>query len=93
MTTYNLQLLDFPGNHEKGTLPFGPRAYVVLKASSQIKWTNKDGKKETYFPAITPECVSVNEFKYEINRLIKELQTIEKQSDKFFKKEKTQSKA
>lgn len=88
MATYNLQLLKFPGNIEKGTLPFGPRAYVALKASSQIKWTNKNGKNETYFTAITPECVSVNEFKYEINRLIQELQTIEKQADKFFKKEK-----
>ena len=89
MGTHNLQLLKFPGNNEKETLPFGPRAYVALKVSSQIKWANKNGKNETYLTAITSQCLSVNEFKNEINRLIQELRTIEKQAENFFKKENT----
>jgi hypothetical protein len=84
MSTYSLQLLDFPGSYEKGTMHYGPRAFIALKTSSEVKWRDKTGKKEIEFTVITPECVSVSEFKYNVKRLIKELETINKQADKFF---------
>ena len=87
MATYSLQLLDFPGNYERGTLPYGPRGYIAIKTSSQVKSRNKSGKNETGFTVITPECVSATEFQHEIKRLIQELQSIEKQADRFFKKD------
>lgn len=88
MSTYSLQLLDFPGNYEKGTLPYGPRAYVALKAFSGVMWHDKTGKKEVEFTVITPECVRVEEFRYQVKRLIEELETIEKQAENFFAKDK-----
>lgn len=87
MSTHSLQLLDFPGNNDQGALPYGPRAYIAIKASSEKTWHDKTGKKETHFTVISPGCVSVTEFQHEVKRLIKELQTIEKQADKFFRKE------
>jgi len=87
MTTFKLQLLDFPGNYEKGTLPYGPRAYIALKTSSKITWRNKSGKKKGDFTVITPECVKIEEFQYQVKQLIEELKTIDKQAEKFFAKE------
>ncbi len=87
MRTYSLQLLDFSGNYEKGTLPHGPRAYIALKTWSGVKWRDKTGKKEMDFTVITPECVAVAEFRYHVKRLIKELETIDKQAEKFFAKD------
>ena len=87
MATYNFQLLDFPGNYEKGTLPHGPRAYIALKTSSTVSWRNKTGKKESDFTVITPECVTIDEFRYQVKQLIKELETIDKQAEKFFTKD------
>ena len=93
MATYSVQLLNFHGNYEPGTLPYGPRAYVAIKTSSQVRWRKKSGKNETDFTVITPECVSVTEFQYHIKRLIQELQAIDKQADKFFKKDLEKRKA
>jgi len=87
MSTYSLQLLDFPGNYDQGTLPYGPRAYIAIKTSSQVKWRDKTGKKEVDFTVISPKCVLLSEFQRNVKRLIKELQTIEKQADKFFRKD------
>ena len=87
MTTYNLQLLDFPGNYEKGTLPHGPRAYIALKTSSTVTWRDKTGKKDIDFTVITPDCVTIDEFHYQVKQLIEELQIIDKQVEKFFTKD------
>ncbi len=87
MSTYSLQLLGFPGNYGSGTPPYGPRAYIAIKSCSKVKWRDKTGKKEIDFTVISPECVSMNEFRHEIERLIKELETIKKQAEKFFHKE------
>ena len=86
MSTYSLQLLDFPANYEKGTLPYGPRAYIALKACSRVTWHDNADKKEIDFTVITPECITIDEFHYQVRRLIKELETIEKQAQKFFTK-------
>jgi len=88
MSTYYLQLLDFPGNYEKGPNVYGPRAYVAIKASSQEKWKDKSGDKEVNFTVISPDCASFDEFESEVNKLIKELETIKKQAKKFFQKQK-----
>lgn len=87
MPTIRLQLLDFPGNYEEGTLPYGPKAYVALKFSSKVTWRNKSGSKENDFTVITPECVTPEEFNCNVDILIKELQTIKKQAQSFFKKD------
>ena len=84
MPTYNFQLLDFPGNYEKGTLPHGPRAYIALKTHSTVTWCDKVSNKEFDFTVVTPECVTVAEFRHHIKRLMKELETIDKQAEKFF---------
>jgi len=83
MSTYNLQLLDSPGNYDEGTLPFGSRAYIALKASSEVTWQDKAGKKIS-FTVITPECVTADEFRYQVRRLRKELETIERHAEAFF---------
>ena len=70
MTTYNLQLLDFPGNYEKGTLPHGPRAYIALKTSSTVSWRDKTGTKDIDFTVISPDCVTIDEFHYQVKQLI-----------------------
>jgi hypothetical protein len=88
MSTHSLQLLDFPGNYEKGAIPYGPRAFIAIKASSKVKWCDKARKKEIDFTVISPGCVSVSEFQYEVKRLIKELETLNKQADRFFRREK-----
>ncbi len=87
MSTYNLQLLDFPGNYDQGTLPFGPRAYIAIKASSSVKWCDKDGKNASDYTVISAKCNSMSDFRYQVKQLISELQTIEKQADKFFRKD------
>ncbi len=87
MPTHSLQLLDFPGNYEKGTLPHGPRAYIALKTSSGVTWRDKTGKREIDFTVVTPECVTVDEFRHHVRRLIKELETIDKQAERFFAKD------
>lgn len=87
MSTYNLQLLDFPVNYEKGKLSYGPRAYIALKARGTIKWRDKTEKKEIDFSVITPECVTISEFRDEVTRLKKELDAIEKLAERFFQKE------
>ena len=88
MSTYSLQLLNFPGNCKKGTLPYGPRAYIALKSHSSVKWRDKAGIKEINFTVITHQCDSLSEFQYEVKRLSKELETLNKQADRFFRKDK-----
>jgi hypothetical protein len=87
MSSYSLQLLDFPENCKKGTLPCGPRVYIALKRNSRVRGPNKAGKKETEYIVITPECVTVAEFRYHVERLMKELETIGKQAGRFFQKD------
>jgi len=87
MSTHSLQLLDFPGNYNKGTLPYGPGAFIAIKTSSKVKWRDKTGKKEIDSTVISPKCVSVSEFQYQVKRLIKELETLNKQADKFFRRD------
>ncbi len=86
MSTYRLKLLNFPGNYEKGTLPYGPRAFIEIKKSSEAKWQNKS------FTVISSECVCPSEFEYEVNELIKELETIKKQANSFFLKDRNNKK-
>jgi hypothetical protein len=88
MPPYYLQLLDFPGNYEKGSHVYGPRAYVAIRASSPEKGKDKSGNKELDFTVISADCYSFSEFESEANKLIKELETIKKQAKKFFRKEK-----
>jgi hypothetical protein len=86
MSTYNMKLLKFPGNYGKKGLPYGPQAYVALKASTGITWHTKAGKEKSS-TVFTPECRTVDEFRCEVSRLIKELETIGKQAEKFFAKD------
>ncbi|MBA7494696.1 hypothetical protein ES702_05273 [subsurface metagenome] len=87
MSTHTLQLLKIPSNYKKGTLPYGPKAYIALKSYGGIELPTKSGKEKTMFSILSPECLALNEIKYEINRLIQELQTIKKQAKGFFQKE------
>ena len=84
MGTYNLQLLDFPGIYGEGKMPWGPRAYIALKGYGTVKWRSKTGKKEIDFPVISQESVTAEEFHYHVQRLIKELQDIDKKAARFF---------
>jgi hypothetical protein len=87
MTTWNLQLLSFPENYREIPIGLGSRAYIAIKHPSEtIKW--KEGKNEIEFKTISPECAIFEELELEVNRLIKELETIKKQGKKFFEKEK-----
>lgn len=88
MPTYSLQLLNLPGNYKKGTLVHGPIAYIAIKTCSEIKWQNKGGKKPIDFTVISHKCYSLTELEQEINRLIKELESIRKQAKEFFHKDK-----
>jgi len=84
MSTNSLQLFDIPGSYKEGKLPHGPSAYVALKTWSKPELKNdEDG-----FIVISSECVTFDEFQYEVDRLIKELETIKKQAKRFFQKDK-----
>lgn len=86
MATWNLQILKFPDNYDKQTPRLGSRAYIALRhPSDTLKW--KEGKKELEFKTISPECATFMELEIEVNRLIKELETIKKQGKRFFEKE------
>ena len=87
MATWNLQLLKFGENYEEELIGLGPRAYIAIKhPSDTIK--RKEGKNEIEFKTISPDCATFGELEIEVNRLIKELETIKKQGKKFFEKEK-----
>jgi hypothetical protein len=87
MTTYYLQLLAFSGNSEKRTLPHGPLAYIAVRHPSEVKCHDKAGKKEIGYPVISPDLVTVDEFRRHVRLLIKELETIGKEAEKFFAKD------
>ncbi len=87
MTTHTLQLLKILSNYKKGTLPYGPKAYIALKSYSGIELPTESGKEKVMFKMLSPECLVLSEIEYEINRLIRELQTIKKQAKEFFQKE------
>jgi len=87
MSTLNLQLLTIPGNYKKGTLFHGPIAWVGLKSYAGIELPIGSGKKKGQFHTISPQCVVVTEIEYEIDGLIRELETIRKQAKSFFKRE------
>lgn len=71
--THSLDL-DFvkPG---KTDLPGPPRAHIYIKSYSK---SNQD------FIFITPDCVSIEELEYEIDRLQKELEDIRKKARRKF---------
>lgn len=87
MSTHTLRLLKILGNYKKGTLPYGPRAYITLKSYGGIELSTEPGKEKVKFRTLSPECVALSEIEYEINGLIRELQTIKKQAKEFFQKE------
>lgn len=81
--TWNLQLLSFPDFFDNKTIGLGPTAYIAIKhPSDTLKW--KEGKKEFEFETISPECATFRELELEVDRLIKELETIKRQGKKFF---------
>jgi hypothetical protein len=82
MSTFSLQLLTFPYNEVDA---FGSRVCIALKSYGTMRWGK--GNKENEFKTISPQCVTQAELEYQINRLIKELETIKSQGKKFFKKE------
>ena len=86
MSTYSLKILSVPGSHAKGTLPHGPRAYIAVNGSSVVNLHDKTG--ESHSTVLTPECVSLSEFRTHVKRLIKELETIDSHAVKFFEKHK-----
>ena len=87
MSTHTLQLLKILSNYKKGTLPYGPKAYIALKSYGGIELPTESGKEKVMFRILSPECLALSEIEYEINRLIRELQTIKKQAKEFFQKE------
>lgn len=87
MSTHTLQLLKILSNYKKGTLPHGPKAYIALKSYGGIELPTKSGKEKVMFSTLSPECLILSEIEYEINGLIRELQTIKKQAKEFFQKE------
>lgn len=92
MSIHSLQLLEIPGNYKTGTLPYGPRAYIALESYGSIELPNESGKRKVTFHTLSPDCVMLSEIEYEIDRFIRELQTIRKQAKKFFQKEKEREK-
>lgn len=74
MNTFNLQLLDFPGRYDGKDLPHGPRAYISLKHFSKVGDV----------PILSTDCIDIDEFHSNVNRLIKELRAIEKEAEAFF---------
>jgi hypothetical protein len=86
MTTWNLQLLSFPYFYENNPTGHGPIAFIAIKhLSDRKKW--KKGKEKIEFETISPDCPNYPELEIEVNRLIKELETIKKQGKKFFENE------
>ena len=78
MTTWNLRLLPFSDFYENKPTGDGPRAYIAIKHSSdRIKW--KEGKNEIEIYTISPDCTIFEDFEFQVDRLIKELETIKKQ--------------
>ncbi|MBW2053407.1 MAG: hypothetical protein JRI85_14365 [Deltaproteobacteria bacterium] len=72
--TYSLDLrFRKPGEDDP---PFSPIADIYVKAYTQ--------EKDEHI-LITPECVTVKELKYEIDRLKKELDDIGKKAEQKFK--------
>ena len=80
-----LQLLKFPVNNTEYSLPYTPKAYIAVKASSIVK----AGKGE--FPTISAECRTPREVEEAADELIKELRAIKKLAKSFFEKEKIDS--
>ncbi|MDP3183280.1 MAG: hypothetical protein Q8M54_10765 [Desulfobaccales bacterium] len=86
MSTWNLRLLPCSDFYENKPTGLGPRAYIAIKhPSDRIKW--KEGKNEIEFDTISFDCSIFEELEREVNRLIKELETIKNQGKKFFEKE------
>ncbi len=86
MATHNLQLLPLSDFIEEKPIGLGPRAYIAIKhPSDTIKY--KEGKNEIEFKTISPDCATYSELEREVNRLIKELETIKRQGKTFFEKE------
>jgi hypothetical protein len=78
MSTLYLQLLNIPVTKEPLDTA---RSYIAIKGSSSIK---VDGKE---FKTVSAECRTLREVEEAADGLIKELKTIKKQAEKFFKNE------
>jgi hypothetical protein len=86
MTPWNLRLLHFSDFYENKPTGLGPKAYIAVKhPSDRITW--KEGKNKIEIDTISPDCKIFAELESEVDRLIKELETIKKQGKKFFEKE------
>ena len=83
MTTHNLQLLSFSDFYDNKPTGLGPRAYIAIKHPSHtIKW--KEEKNEIEFQTISFDCSIFEELELEVDRLIKELETIKSQGKQFY---------
>lgn len=85
MSTYSLQLLNFPVDYKIKPIVRGPRVFIALKTYGTVPW--RKGNKQVEFTTISPECVTQKELEYQIDRLIEELKTIKNQGKTFFGKE------
>ena len=85
MATHSLQLLDFPVYYKIKQIVLGPRVYIALKTYGTTIW--RKGNEEIEFTTSSPECANFRELELEVDRLIKELETIKKQGKRFFEKE------
>lgn len=70
MNTYRLDLKFI--DDRKSDLPHAPRAYVYVKTWSEME--------ENGTPLITPDCVTIRELEYQIDKLQEELEQIRKQA-------------
>lgn len=87
MSIHTLQLLNIPGNYKKGTIPYGPKAYIALESYSRMELPTTSGKKKVNFHILSPECMTLDEVSYNADKLIQELEIIRKQAKQFFRKE------
>lgn len=86
MFTFSLQLISLRGSHgNKNELPYGPRAHICVKGSSEVKYPTKKGIMP--FAALSHECTGFQELEAEADRLVEELRKIKKQGMRFFEKE------
>ena len=83
MSTYSLQILDFSVDPKHLA---GPRAFIALKTYTTQSFKVKSGE-QVEFQLLSPDCVTYNEFAYQADRLIKELETLKRKAKLFFEKQ------
>lgn len=87
MSTFTLELLKYSGSYKKGRL-CPPIAYIALKSVEHKELPTKSGKEKVMRYIISARCEGPSDIEYEIEQLIRELETIGKQGKSFFQKEK-----